>query len=798
MLGLAWLPVLVFWAEALGRRVFFYHDVQYYFFPYHKLVVDITKAGHLPLWNPHAFSGIPLLADGQTAIFYPPNWIFWILPPAQALTFVILMQFSIAGVSMFAYARRLRFGPLAATVAALTFMWSGFLVSRVVHLSIMAGAALIPLVFWSFERLTQQRSYGAWATACVCVALQAMSGHPQLPVYTAVALGVYVLSLAAQRWWRTRTLHAWLPIVQLASIYVVGYCLAAIQLVPWAEFASFSPRAAAASYAFVAGDSIRTWDWILFLFPYALGGLRTTPIQSMPASELPIYVWERLGYVGLLPLMLAGVGLAYGWRLHRAARSRRSTPTRKIGTVRLQASRWWALLPMLLVTGLIAAGDSTPLGRVVYAVPVLGRLRGYSRAVVFVSFALAVLAAYGVERLPLRRRTAVRSVWWSGALVLLAVNGMLAVALFTSVLGQPNNTLQNYMLRVVLQAHNANAYVPLALAVAGAGVLWWLQTGMTRPKIALLLFIMLADLLGVAATFNRTMEPQVFRRVPPSVQFLQADPDLFRVASFVTHDQLPPAVAQSQLAISWSLPYGIDEINGFNSLQPRRYTDVLWGPQREDVSYGFLHDQALLDPNHRLLAMLDVKYVLVQPQTQIVPPPAWERVFEDTTVRIYRNPNWRGRASFADWVVALPTTEATLASVRQPGFDGTRIALTEGELDQQTLQRLSDQAPVEADVERLSPNELQIRTRTGAERFLILSEMWFPGWKATLEDGTPLTIHRTNYLLRGLVVPPGEHTIRMVYRPTSVIVGTLITAGTIGTLLGGGAWRRLRRRGKKT
>jgi hypothetical protein len=349
------------------------------------------------------------------------------------------------------------------------------------------------------------------------------------------------------------------------------------------------------------------------------------------------------------------------------------------------------------------------------------------------------------------------------------------------------------MLHTVLQAYNANAYVPLVLAVASASALWWLQTGVTRSKIALLLAVLLTDLLGVATTFNRTMEPEVFQRVPPSVQFLQNDPDLFRVASFVTHDQLSPAVAQSQLAISWALPYGIDEINGFNSLQPRRYTDVLWGPEREDVSYGFLNDRSLLDPNHRLLAMLGVKYVLVQPQTRIVPPAAWERVFVDTTVSIYRNPNWRGRAIFADWVVALPTTKATLASVRQLGFDGTRIALTEGELERSTMQRLSDQGPAEVQVERLSPNELHIRTRTDAERFLILSEMWFPGWHAELEDGTSLKIHRTNYLLRGLVVPPGEHTIRMVYQPTSVIAGALITAGTMGALVGGGVWRRVRR-----
>ncbi len=114
-------------------------------------------------------------------------------------------------------------------------------------------------------------------------------------------------------------------------------------------------------------------------------------------------------------------------------------------------------------------------------------------------------------------------------------------------------------------------------------------------------------------------------------------------------------------------------------------------------------------------------------------------------------------------------------------------------MDLLTTQRLMQEGPAEVQVDRPSPNALHIRTRTDAERFLILSEMWFPGWRATLEDGTPLTIHRTNYLLRGLVVPPGEHTIHMTYQPTSVLMGAVVTAGTAGVLVGVGVGRRMRR-----
>jgi hypothetical protein len=279
-----------------------------------------------------------------------------------------------------------------------------------------------------------------------------------------------------------------------------------------------------------------------------------------------------------------------------------------------------------------------------------------------------------------------------------------------------------------------------------------------------------------------TTDPAVFRRVPPSVQFLQRDPDLFRVAVFITTDILPPEVAQSQLALSWALPYHIDDINGFNSLQPRRYTDVLFGPEVGDVSYGMLRDERLLQLDSRLLSMLDVKYLLVQPQAQLIPPAEWQPVFVDDTVAIYRNPWWQGRAAFVERVKVMPDAQAVLAHVREPGFDPWRVALVEDGMDAAAAQRLSRGGNAEVQVEQVSPNELLIHTQTDAERFLVLSEMWFPGWRAQL-NGMPLPIYRTNYLLRGIVVPPGTHTIRMVYRPTSVLFGaatTVITATVLG------------------
>ncbi|MBC8163812.1 MAG: hypothetical protein H7Z42_21600, partial [Roseiflexaceae bacterium] len=151
-LMLALLPFLLFLPLTLVRETFYIHDVQYYFYPYHTISANILRAGELPLWNPYAFSGIPLIGDGQTAIFYPPNWFFFILPGAAALNYAILLQFSIAGVGMYLCARGFGLRRVPASVAALAFMFGGLMTARVVHLSIMSGVALVPLLLLCVDR----------------------------------------------------------------------------------------------------------------------------------------------------------------------------------------------------------------------------------------------------------------------------------------------------------------------------------------------------------------------------------------------------------------------------------------------------------------------------------------------------------------------------------------------------------------------------------------------------------------------------------------------------------------------
>jgi hypothetical protein len=122
-----------------------------------------------------------------------------------------------------------------------------------------------------------------------------------------------------ERWWHDgswRWLYR-LPL-RLAGIYLLGYGLAAIQLVPWAELASFSPRAAGASFDFVFSSSMAGSNWLLFLFPYLYGSLEPGIYAARPLDIVSsVKLWEHSAYVGILPLVLAAHALLGLGRLPR-------------------------------------------------------------------------------------------------------------------------------------------------------------------------------------------------------------------------------------------------------------------------------------------------------------------------------------------------------------------------------------------------------------------------------------------------------------------------------------------------
>ncbi len=165
----------------------------------------------------------------------------------------------------------------------------------------------------------------------------------------------------------------------------------------------------------------------------------------------------------------------------------------------------------------------------------------------------------------------------------------------------------------------------------------------------------------------------------------------------------------------------------------------------------------------------------------------WQQVYEQNGVQILRNKRALPRA----WLVAeaeAVDAEEALRRIRGESphtFDPRRTALLEVRPDE--LPQLSGVAltweRMTARVVAYQPNRFEIDTDALAPTVLVVSEIFYPGWEATV-DGQPARILLTDYLLRGVALPPGRHRVEMHYTAPGARAGAIISACTL-LLLGG-------------
>ncbi len=83
-----------------------------------------------------------------------------------------------------------------------------------------------------------------------------------------------------------------------------------------------------------------------------------------------------------------------------------------------------------------------------------------------------------------------------------------------------------------------------------------------------------------------------------------------------------------------------------------------------------------------------------------------------------------------------------------------------------------------------TPNTLTLEVAAGQEGWLVVADVWYPGWVAEV-DNRAAPLYRANYLFRAVPLPSGEHTVRLVYRPWSFYVGLSVSLlAAAGVVLG--------------
>jgi hypothetical protein len=311
----------------------------------------------LPLWNPYIFAGQPLLANPQSALFYPVSILFCLLPLPAAFNLFTVLHFILSGIFAYLLLSRLHFSRSAAFMGSAALTFSSFLVYQVPagHPAALSGFIWLPLVILLLSRVVDETIPFATILLGIVCSFQFLSGHT-FPFFISL---VFILIHAL--YYRGQYLK------RLSAVFVIFAGLSALQLLPSLELSRLTETA----------------NWPTLVKSYSLSGanLLTALLPGIFGSVIrgnfllqdnPSFFFEKYDlYFGLLPLFLSLTGIA----------------------IALREKRYF--FPLLFLTGLfLSFGFSTPLYRLLYDhLPGFSYLRVPARFYYLCLIALIVMAA---------------------------------------------------------------------------------------------------------------------------------------------------------------------------------------------------------------------------------------------------------------------------------------------------------------------------------------------------------------------------------------------------------------------
>lgn len=352
-------------------------------------LIQAVRAGNLPLWNPYVGLGRPFLADIETAAFYPPNLLYFVLEPHACLALLLTAHVALCLLSSSALARYLGLLPIAGWLIGIGFAGSGVLLTILHSGQVPYGQAAtwLPLLFLLAARLQDDFGAGRLAGLALALALQLLCGHPQMAWLSWFGLAVFLFGRGWGSGMATSLRRVGLGLGALALALAWGLAVAAVQLLPFLELAANGNR----SHPTLAGAVVGSLPWEQW------GSLF---LPTLPDTRLPLGTDYYLGPL----LTLAGLA----------------------GLARLDDRNLRGMALLAILAALLTLGERTPLFGLGYAsVPGLAAFRFPGRFAVLVILALLVGAGSFLSRpggriaraiLPLAALLLVITLAWHAAL----------------------------------------------------------------------------------------------------------------------------------------------------------------------------------------------------------------------------------------------------------------------------------------------------------------------------------------------------------------------------------------------
>ena len=200
-------------------------------------------------------------------------------------------------------------------------------------------------------------------------------------------------------------------------------------------------------------------------------------------------------------------------------------------------------------------------------------------------------------------------------------------------------------------------------------------------------------------------------------------------------------------------------IGGYHAAKLRRYQEMIdqyIGKEMRDMQGAIVNAQGDMtrvagDSIYPVLNMLNTKYVILPLQGGQTAP--------------LLNPYAFGNAWFVDRISYVDNANAEIDAVGKLNLRHEAVA--DSKFKDALGEPVAQQSNAVVTLKKYEPNELTYTVESQKGGIVVFSEVYYPGWTATV-DGTDTPVGRVNYILRAINVKPGKHTVVLTFKPASV------------------------------
>ena len=699
------------------------------------------------MWNSNVFSGMPsyLISFGAK---YPFIGDLRLLTN-KIMNWRILLLFT-AGLGIYFLMLFYKFDPLIALISAIAFALSCHFIGllEIGHNTKFRAIMYIPWIILSLEYLRDKRSVLTAGLLALFLIGQLRENHPQISYYTFIMIGIFWIFRLVQAIKEKEVKdHIFFSLI-LAGVLIISAMAVLNPYLSTLEYSKFTIRGGATGLekGYAQGWSFHPLEMMSFMNPGVFGGVSPLYWGWMSFTQTSMYM-------GILIFILALFAFVFS----------------KERTVKI-------LMSVTIVGLLFSFGKYFPLlsDLLLKYFPAFNKFRVPAMILVIVQFAVAIAAGFGIRLLIEKYNNdnkkffdVLQKIMYG--LIVLFIIFILAGSIFDNLSFIKASDAQQYEPSQLRQLKAMRAekfmndgihgFIFLILGIAAA-------VGFGKKKIGKHLFLIIiavlvtTDLVIIDKRFlgNLQKEDTIARTYKKSMtdKYLLQDKENFRIYP------LGREFGQN----SWS--YNHQTIGGYHGAKLKRYQEII----ENCLNVEF---QNRVPINWNIVNMLNSKYVLFNRK---LPLENLQYMYHDKKkkITIYKNNDYLSRAWFVENTLVLGDKSEIWNTLNSPNFNPKQTAILETEIEKISPPQTSNIKQTIFDLHKMS-----FEVETDTTSFLVVSEIYYPaGWNAYL-DGEKIEIHPTNYILRGVVIPKGAHTLEMKLEPESYAISTRLSL--IGILL---------------